>query len=109
MSGQEITQDGDAIAARVPAVHAFQDHLVTVGKLLHQAATTDFAGDAKDEATLIAKATFTQIMDSFGKVYGALGQAVGLQGDRLDAVRRIGDQTESAATQSAGWDSGSRH
>ncbi|CAO5147312.1 ESX-1 secretion-associated protein [Frankia sp. AiPs1] len=109
MSDRLIRQDGDEIAAKVPAIKTLQGDYGTFGTWLARIAGVDFAGDAKDEATLYAKATFHQIMTAFGKIYTSLGTAIGVQGDRLDAVRQIGDQTESGASSHAsGWSGGAK-
>ncbi len=109
MSEQLIRHDGDELANKVPALKAYRDEFVTFGTWLGRVAGTDFVGDAKDDATLYAKSTFDKIMTAFSKVYGALGQAIGLQGDRLELVRRIGDDTEDGASKTAeGWPGGHR-
>ncbi len=107
VSAKLIQHDGDAIASRVPALKALQGHYGDFGEWLVSVAGVDFVGDAKDEATLYAKATFDKIMTAFGKIYVGLGQAIGVQGDRLNLVRRIGDETEAGTSQHAGnWPGG---
>ncbi|WP_261560618.1 hypothetical protein [Frankia tisae] len=109
MSDELLEHDSDELARAVSPLLGYRGMVVTFGTWLDGVAGTDFVGDAKDEPTLYAKLTFDKIMTAFGKIYGALGQAIGLQGDRLDLVRHIGDQTEDGTTQTAeGWPGGHR-
>ncbi len=109
MSDELLEHDSDEIARAVAPLKGYRGEVVTFGTWLDGVAGTDFVGDAKDEATLYAKSTFDKVIRDFGVVYGALGKAIGLQGDRLDVVRHIGDQTEDGAAKTAeGWPGGHR-
>ncbi|KQC35640.1 hypothetical protein UK82_25405 [Frankia sp. ACN1ag] len=111
MSDGVIRHDGDEIAQKVPALGAFRQHVTDLGgELADTLGRNKFADGAKDEVSLYAQETFQQLMDAFGKIYGALGEAIGLQGDRLSVVRQIGDNTEGETTEQAGnWQSPGGH
>ncbi|WP_018637224.1 hypothetical protein [Parafrankia elaeagni] len=99
MSGEPLWHDGDAIGEKVPALFSFQSALVLFGlKLTETLAEHPFAAGVEDEMSETAGKTFKRLIDSFEKIFGALGEAVGLQGDRLQVVRAIGEQTEGDAT-----------
>jgi hypothetical protein len=106
VSEELIQHDGDAIARRVPQIITFRGEVVSFGSdLSGTLADNRFAEGADDEVSLFAEDTFGQLMDSFGQIYGEFGKAIGLQGNRLDVVRQIGDDTDGRATDHAsGWD-----
>ncbi|ONH62028.1 hypothetical protein CcI49_00905 [Frankia sp. CcI49] len=108
MSGENITFDGDELANKVPILAEFRDDVVAFGKELADGiAQNNFAADAEDEASKLAYAMFRQVMQAFDKIYGALGTAIGVQGDRLGIVRNIGEATEAGAADTAGnWSGG---
>ncbi|MCK9903745.1 hypothetical protein CC117_27375 [Parafrankia colletiae] len=105
MSDGTIRHDGDSIATKVPLLVAFQGDMVALAQFLDQTlGQYKFVDNPKDELSKLAQMTFEQIMAAFGQIYGALGEAVGLQGDRLNTVRGIGEGTEAgAAGHASGW------
>jgi hypothetical protein len=105
MSDGLIRHDGDEIAQKVPLLSTFRQQVTDLGgELADTIARNKFADGAKDEVSRYAQKSFQQLMEAFGEIYGALGEAVGLQGDRLSVVRRIGDTTEGESTEHAeGW------
>ncbi|MEX5636806.1 hypothetical protein [Parafrankia sp. FMc2] len=111
MSAEPLWHDGDAIGEKVPALFSFQDALALFAlKLAETLARYPFATGVEDEMSKTAGKTFEQLIDSFGQIFGALGEAVGLQGDRLQVVRGIGEQTEGDATTQAGaWGGSGGH
>ncbi|MCM3920749.1 hypothetical protein ND748_03535 [Frankia sp. AiPs1] len=110
MSDEVILHDGDEIAQKVPMLSTFRQQVTDLGgELADTIARNNFAKGAKDEVSLYAESSFQELMDAFGKIYGALGEAVGLQGDRLSVVRQIGDTTEGETTEEAGWESPGGH
>jgi hypothetical protein len=105
MSGDVIRHDGDELAQRIPLLDTFRGDVVSLATVIAGTlATNRFAEGAKDDATKYAEKTFQELMHTFGQIYDALGQAIGLQGTRLAIVKTIGDGTEgSAAGTAAGW------
>ncbi|EFC84681.1 hypothetical protein [Parafrankia sp. EUN1f] len=108
MSGEQIQFNGDELAEKVPMLADFREAFLAFGEELAEGiAQHNFARDAHDEVSKLSYAMFKQLMKYFGKIYDALGEAVGVQGDRLEAVRTIGEATETDATHSAGgWSGG---
>ncbi len=105
-----ILHDGDEIAQKVPMLSTFRQMVIDFGNELAEAlGQNKFAEGAKDEVSLYAQSSFQQLMDAFGKIYGALGEAIGLQGDRLSVLRQIGDDTEGATTEQSSWPSSGGH
>jgi hypothetical protein len=98
-----IEHDGDEIVKKVPALFDFNRDLQLLGdQLASVIGAYPFAEGTNDPTLQAAQSTFQQLMDVFGQIYTALGDAVGLQGGRLNLVRQIGDDTEDGATASAG-------
>jgi hypothetical protein len=93
----EIVHDGDAIAAKVPALNNFRDQIAEFDQVLSDLATTDFVKGARDAQTQNAQSTFTSIMGDVIEIFQSLGGAIGLQGDRFKVVHDLGTVTEDAA------------
>ncbi|NBE80117.1 hypothetical protein [Micromonospora rubida] len=112
MSGS-IEFSGDALAQRVPLLGQFRTDLEnTLTPLVDIAACRWAAGaPADDEFTMQVREAVRKMMAEYVlPAYVQLGESVGLQGDKLDLVRRIGEQTESGNSEIAGgWGGGSRH
>jgi hypothetical protein len=112
MSDQPIEFSGDALAQRVPLLGAFQENLASIFEPLADVGACRWAEGAPkdDELTAQTLAAVRQMMgDYILPAYELLGEAVGLQGDKLDMVRRIGDNTEATTTEIAGGWGGGRH
>ncbi|GAB2922112.1 hypothetical protein GCM10027280_06670 [Micromonospora polyrhachis] len=112
MSASRIEFSGEALARRVPLLGQFQSDLEETVKTLVDIAACRWADDAPgdDKVTLQArKAVRDMLVKYVFPSYTALGGAVGLQGEKLDVVRRIGDNTEASNAEAAGgWGGGHR-
>lgn len=113
MSAQRIEFSGENLAQRVPLLGKFRDDLAeTVDPLVDIAAcrwAQNVPGD--DEVTLQARAAVQDMMIKYVlPAYAQLGGSVGLQGEKLDLVRHVGDNTEAGNSEVAGgWEGGGRH
>jgi hypothetical protein len=103
-----IVFNGDAVRLHVPLLEQFKvDLLGTVGPLGEVAAChwADGVPDG-DTQSLQARDYVKQMFDQYiMPAYGQLGEAIGVQGDKLGLVGQIGDHTESSnAEVASGWD-----
>lgn len=111
MNGQ-ISHSGDDLVRRVPLLGVFQDDLAAVlGPLADIAACRWAAGaPGDDRVTHGARAAVHGVVSGYVMpTYVGLGESVGLQADKLDVVRRIGDDTEAGNGELAGGWGGGRH
>jgi hypothetical protein len=105
----QIEFSGDDLTRRVPLLGQFCDDLIAVVTPLIDISQCQWA-EGDDEMTMQARATIFDLMTKYVlPAYSLLGEAVGMQGDKLGLVRLIGDQTEATNGQSAGWTGGGRH
>lgn len=112
MSAEHIEFAGDDIARRVPLLAQFRSEMKrTVDPLLDIAAchwADGVPGD--DDVTLQARAAIGGMLAQYIlPVYGLLADAIGYQGEKLDIVRRIGDNTEAGNSEAAGAWGGGKH
>ncbi|WP_432842800.1 hypothetical protein [Dactylosporangium sp. CA-092794] len=111
MSGR-IEFSGDDLARRVPLLGQFQDDLTgTVTPLTDIAACRWADGaDGDDELTIQARNAVHGVLTQYVlPAYVELGDAVGVQGDKLGIVHRIGENTEAGNGEAAGGWGGGRH
>jgi hypothetical protein len=105
-----IEFSGDDLARRVPLLGQFRDDLAGMIDPLADIVACRWADGVpdKDTTTLQARDAVRGVLAKYvTPAYGELGEAVGLQGDKLDLVRRIGDSTEAGNTDLAGgWGEG---
>ncbi|GAB3156683.1 hypothetical protein GCM10027290_54930 [Micromonospora sonneratiae] len=112
MSTSRIEFSGDGLARRVPLLGQFQGHLMDTVSLLVDIAACRWADDVPedDKVTLQAReAVHGMLMKYVLPAYGALGEVVGIQGEKLGIVHRIGENTEASNAEAAGgWGGGHR-
>ncbi|MGC4807647.1 hypothetical protein [Micromonospora sp. DT233] len=108
-----ISHDGDQLANQVPLLHAFQGLMIETIDMLMRIAECHWANGAPadDEFTMAARANIRKMFSDYVfPTYLMLGEAVGLQGDKLGLVKKIGENTEGGNTEMAGgWGEGGRH
>ncbi|MGW1062319.1 hypothetical protein [Micromonospora rubida] len=112
MSASSIEFSGDALAQRVPLLADFQGELGRFLGPLADIAMCRWAdgAPADDEFTMEARAAVRKMLAEYVfPAYAQLGESVGLQGEKLDMVRRIGENTEASNTEVAGGWGGGRH
>lgn len=105
MSELRIEFSGDDLAGRVPLLGQFRDDLKeTVDPLLDIAACRWAEGVPGDDATTLqARAAVQEMLHKYVlPAYEALGESVGFQGEKLDLVRHIGENTEAGNSEAAG-------
>ncbi|MEV0128433.1 hypothetical protein AB0H83_08200 [Dactylosporangium sp. NPDC050688] len=112
MSGQ-IQFSGDALAQRVPLLGQFRDDLAGTLRPLMDIAECHWADgcEGDDELALQARGAVREVLGKYVlPSYAELGESVGIEGEKLDLVRKIGDNTEGSNSDVAGgWGSGGRH
>jgi len=112
MSGR-IEFSGDELARRVPLLGQFRDDLTGTLTPLMDIAACHWAdgADSDDEQTVQARSAVRGVVGAYIlPAYAELGGAVGVQGDKLDLVRKIGDNIEDGNGEVAGnWGAGGRH
>ncbi|SCL13138.1 hypothetical protein [Micromonospora inyonensis] len=102
MSGSRIEFNGDALAQQVPLVGQFKDHLIGTVDPVRQIAECRWAAGvpADDELSLQARAAVQQVLAGIVlAAYAKLAHAAGFQGEKLDLVRRVGENTEATGTE----------
>jgi hypothetical protein len=108
-----ISHHGDQLGNQVPALHEFRTIMNDDINTLMEIVECRWAkgAPASDEFTMAACATIRKMLiDNVFRTYLQLGEAVGLQGDKLNLVRRIGENTEGGNTELAsGWGEGGRN
>lgn len=112
MSGQ-IEFSGDALAQRVPLLGQFREDLTSTLRPLLDIAECHWADgcDGDDELAHQARGAVREVLGKYVlPSYAELGESVGIEGEKLDVVRKIGENTEGTNSEVAGgWGSGGRH
>ncbi|WP_416902604.1 hypothetical protein [Micromonospora echinospora] len=102
MSGSRVEFNGDALAQRVPLLGQFKDHLISTVDPVRQIAECRWAAGvpADDELSLQARAAVQQVLAGIVlAAYAKLAQAAGFQGEKVDLVRRVGENTEATGAE----------
>jgi hypothetical protein len=107
---EPITFSGDDLARRVPLLGQFREDLVSTITPLTDIAACRWANHATsdDEMTTQARGGVHGVLVKYIlPSYVSLGGSVGVQGDKLDIVRQVGDSTEGTNNEVAGgWPGG---
>ncbi|WP_320065632.1 hypothetical protein [Micromonospora sp. RTGN7] len=105
-----IEFSGDALAQRVPLLTEFRQHLVDILEPLTDVVACRWAdgAPANDEFTMAARENVRKMLvDYVLPAYLQLGESVGVQGEKLDVVRQVGENTEAGNAEVAGgWSGG---
>ncbi|WP_432990143.1 hypothetical protein [Dactylosporangium sp. CA-233914] len=107
-----IEFSGDDLARRVPLLGQFRDDLIGTLTPLTDIAACRWADgvDQDDEQTIQARNAVRGVLSQYIlPSYVQLGDSVGVQGDKLDLVRKIGDNIESTNGEAVPDMHGGRH